>query len=706
MSWKVICSCCSLPFQVARDDFGRIVRCPRTGRAIRVPETPSGSTRDRKAPPGTVAQPPRVTSTTEAPPAPSRRKKRSARKRTRKALLGPAARAVLVIGVVVLFVGGFAAKRLGKPASKQEGQEVAAAATPLPTDSLPQPEEAIPAPTTPVAPKVVVIAPPPKLAQVAVAPSPRLVVRAATEPAAQVAVEPPPPAVRGFIVHSLPKRIDARPGDRVEQELLGMRELALDTPGSTRFANDLLSLARTRKTRGLQEPVIMLACRNRPELAGLPFRLGPDAVLPRDRATAMNALSKELRDVIQKNSDPDTFRPDPDKLYSALGADRPAKRDQKVWANAEAIPCIEQMLQAEGKTVRRMSCEMLRNLPGRASTETLARWAVFDTDPDNRAAAVAALRDRNPAEVTGLLVSHLRYPWARAVEHACEALIALDCTDAIPALAAAYQQPDPDAPFEVATPGLQWQTFRREVVRVNHLRNCVLCHVPSFETTDLVRGAIPDLNSPPPPPTTPAYYNSSSSFVAAEVTYLRQDFSVVQPVANPGKWPTHQRYDYLVAVRRTTSPVADGPSVASPYRAAIWSALRELSGRDPDQNPEWLRAQQRRAGLVDSGRTAEVARMLSMTANPNALVSIKQLDSTHPLLRQSDGELGQTVRQLQTAHGAPAIRLALVAYLDPLTRDLDPSIAAKAARLLAVVNGKLPDVDLPAKLREVSWGTD
>jgi hypothetical protein len=486
-----------------------------------------------------------------------------------------------------------------------------------------------------------------------------------------------------------------------------MREVSLDALGSTQTANELVASARARSPRGIKEPLVVLACRTKPELAHLPFRLGPDAVLPRDRATAMNALSKELRDVMQKNSDLVSFRPDPDRLFTSLGGSAAAQANKtaKVWATPEAVPCIDQMLQAEGRTVRRMGCELLRGLPGRASTESLAKWAVFDTDPDNRAAAVDALRGRDVKEVCAALVPFLRYPWPRAVEHTCEALLALDCIAAIPALAAAFDEPDPDAPFEVDLPGLRGQTFRQEVVRVNHLRNCLLCHVPSFADTDLVRGTVPDLKQAPPPPSTPAYYNSSGLFVAAEITYLRQDFSVVQPVTNPGKWPTHQRYDYLVAVRRAGGAAAvDRPNLKGPYQRAIGFTLRELSGVDPQLNPDWAHQQKQLAGVIHAGRAGQVAKMLVMATNPTVLVSLKHLEMSAPLLRQSEFELVKTVRGLQQDHGGPAFRMGLVAYLDPLAYDPDPAIAARASKLLAVATSALPDSDLPAGLRVAARG--
>ena len=45
------------------------------------------------------------------------------------------------------------------------------------------------------------------------------------------------------------------------------------------------------------------------------------------------------------------------------------------------------------------------------------------------------------------------------------------------------------------------------------------------------------------------YSRGKGDFVRADVTYLKQDFSVQLPVANPGQWPAEQRYDFVVRER-------------------------------------------------------------------------------------------------------------------------------------------------------------
>src|SRR5262249_1108155 len=137
-------------------------------------------------------------------------------------------------------------------------------------------------------------------------------------------------------------------------------------------------------------------------------------------------------------------------------------------------------------------------------------------------------------------------PWPVVADHAAEALVALQDRDATSALRSLADQPDPAAP----TYDNSHKTWTvPEVVRINHLTNCLLCHAPSRQTTDLVRGRVPD-PSKPLPPLTQYYKDNNGIFVRADVTYPKQDFSVFQPVDRTGHWPLMQRYDYLVRTRR------------------------------------------------------------------------------------------------------------------------------------------------------------
>ena len=109
-----------------------------------------------------------------------------------------------------------------------------------------------------------------------------------------------------------------------------------------------------------------------------------------------------------------------------------------------------------------------------------------------------------------------------------------------------------------------------DVVRINHLSNCTLCHQQKP-----ARSVRPCRFRYLVPPAT-EYYARGDVFVRADITYLRQDFSVSHPVKDHGAWPEHQRFDYLVRTRPATD--ADRARQPDPaFKEAIQFAIRELT---------------------------------------------------------------------------------------------------------------------------------
>src|SRR5262249_39116645 len=132
---------------------------------------------------------------------------------------------------------------------------------------------------------------------------------------------------------------------------------------------------------------------------------------------------------------------------------------------------LEQMLQCETPLVRRDLVKVLSLIKGKEATQAIARRAVFDPCRLVRETAVEALQKRDAGEAREVFLSALRHPWAPAADHAALALVALEDVEAVPDLRKLREQPDPCAPFEDRDG--TWKT--RELVRVNHLRNCLLC---------------------------------------------------------------------------------------------------------------------------------------------------------------------------------------------------------------------------------------
>jgi hypothetical protein len=330
------------------------------------------------------------------------------------------------------------------------------------------------------------------------------------------------------------------------------------------------------------EPLAEVVAR-RSDLKGLPVRMGAECQAPEATAKSMQRLSRELRGVqARKPSSPPLGGSHSGSHSLELVGDNNLlnylKRDKSSLGPRE-VSTLVQMLQIAGQEVRLQLVQFLSQIKGPEASAALAQRALFDLAPEVREAAVWALNERPPEEWRPILLRGFHYPWSVVAEHAAEALVTLDDRDAVLDLARQLDLPDPAAPTQKSDG--KW--VAPELVRVNHLRNCMLCHAPSFDVKDSVRGLIPE----PGQPLRLEYYESNrGDFVRADITYLRQDFSVMQPVAEPNKWPEVQRYDYLVRLRELTEAeqAARAKAFAErhsyPQRDAVLFALRELTGQD------------------------------------------------------------------------------------------------------------------------------
>jgi hypothetical protein len=239
---------------------------------------------------------------------------------------------------------------------------------------------------------------------------------------------------------------------------------------------------------------------------------------------------------------------------------------------------LEQIFQTESAELRRDLIESLAAIKGDESTKALARRAVFDLSPLVRADAVRALAKRSRDDSRSIFLAALRHPWTPAADHAARALVDLNDQKAFESVKKMVDQSDPKGPF---MEGKKW--YVREVVRVNHLRNCLLCHAVSLGS-DPVSAPIPTPGQPLPP----AYSGRSRSpSIRADIVYFRQDFSAMHKVDKPEKWPEFQRFDYLVRKRELTAKeidklIANAPkdkAAASSYpqRDAVLYTLYQLA---------------------------------------------------------------------------------------------------------------------------------
>jgi hypothetical protein len=270
-------------------------------------------------------------------------------------------------------------------------------------------------------------------------------------------------------------------------------------------------------------------------------------------------------------------------LKGPLPAHDSEEQRQNFWQAHTAVAA--QVLPAASAEHHQLWVRALAAIPRVEATRALARAAVLSTEKDVRASAMEALSVRRERDCTAVLVELLRYPWPAVAESAAQAIVQLKRRDLIPHLEAMLDEPDPRRPRTEKRAGRE-VTVAPELVRINHLRNCLLCHAPAEggKTPEGALVAEVPVPSQELPDTSNGYGRSGSNLlVRIDVTYLRQDFSTLLEVKERSPWPKMQRFDFVVRKRVLTDQEAEELRARlageSPYRRAAAKALRELTGQ-------------------------------------------------------------------------------------------------------------------------------
>jgi hypothetical protein len=334
----------------------------------------------------------------------------------------------------------------------------------------------------------------------------------------------------------------------------------------------------------------------RPDLAGLPFVLGDACRRKGENRTQFAAATKPIRD-IQRGEivAADGLSP------GGFGDTRLMTEVAKVLGEQRSIPpavqvaALWQMITAESAGNRLALVKYLHDSTSEVeATRALAKMAIFSEEDQIRSAALDALKTRGRQEYTEVLVNGLSYPWPAVAERASATIAKLGRADLVPQLQEVLNRPDPRVPQTRLVNGKP-RTFVRELVRINHLHNCVLCHAPAAPSNPQDAVALADRTPEDdctaqvtiPGEAIRQYYRQTipDLLVRFDVAYLRQDFSVNLPVEKAHPWPRMQRYDFVVRTREVNEQEARAwgellpAEAASPYHRAALAAIAELSER-------------------------------------------------------------------------------------------------------------------------------
>ncbi|MBM4071942.1 MAG: HEAT repeat domain-containing protein [Planctomycetes bacterium] len=351
----------------------------------------------------------------------------------------------------------------------------------------------------------------------------------------------------------------------------------------------------------------------RADLAGLPFLRGDACRTKGESRQQFAATTKMIRDIQRRRA----F--DVRAHFADFSDSGQMTEVVNILAEKRTIPsaiqvaALWQMITPESAGNRLELVKHLhRNVSDAEGTRALAKLAIYSEEEQIRSTAFLALMTRRDQDYTDILVSALSYPWPDVAERASATIAKLGRTDLAPRLQEVLKKPDPRLPQTRLVDGKK-KTFVRELVRINHLRNCMLCHAPApvGEPTPVERagetnrlasrrrtsssslveraGEIQQAEStgevPIPGSAITRYYGESNRdlLVRFDVTYLRQDFSAPLAVADADQWPSMQRYDFVVRTREINEAEAATwrkllpADAASPYHRAARMALASLS---------------------------------------------------------------------------------------------------------------------------------
>jgi hypothetical protein len=368
-----------------------------------------------------------------------------------------------------------------------------------------------------------------------------------------------------------------------------------------------ISFLNQKKKDGFMEALI----ENRTELHGMPFMMGDACRTDEAKGRIMPFLSLTINRFVNEVKNSQMTQDDFTDFLAELQT-RPALTTPagvKVRVNPDNEDCyyralvatLMQVLGPESEKFRVRLARSLATIPHIDATKSLAQLAIFAPEQNVRTVAINGLKLRREKDYADVLLQGFEYPLPEVSKRAAQALVKLERKDLLANLVDVLEKPDPRMPVTKTVKGKEVAVVR-ELVRVNHHHNCVLCHAPA-NTPDVPDWALKvGVPLPSEPfPSEGGYMQQRtqpsppSIFVRIDMTYLRQDFSLSMPVANPEPWPRMQRFDFFVRTRELTPKEVEAwraarPTGPTPYQQSALLALRELTGRDTDPTAEAWRA--------------------------------------------------------------------------------------------------------------------
>jgi len=357
-----------------------------------------------------------------------------------------------------------------------------------------------------------------------------------------------------------------------------------------------------RSTDGFMKELIA----SRADLRGMPFLMGNDCRTEEKEAQrfaeAVSIVQRQIQASFLRNlerSDGANPNEEADAKRFWEGIPKLIADDKqtmlgkaaKVDIDRAVVAALTQMLAAKAAPYRAGLAKYLATVQHADATKALAKLALYAPEDAVRKEALDGLKGRPSKDYSAIVMQGFRYPLPAVSKRAAETIVKLQDKSVLPSLVEVLEQPDPRAPATKNVDGKE-VSFVREMVRVNHHHNCLLCHAPGT-SDDVAKGVLiaPVVLADQPLPSPFEGYGRQASpniFVRIDMTYLRQDFSMTMKVEGAKPWPEMQRFDFFVRTRELTAQEKaqrekELSGRTPPNHMAAQYALRELAGRAPTE---------------------------------------------------------------------------------------------------------------------------
>lgn len=354
--------------------------------------------------------------------------------------------------------------------------------------------------------------------------------------------------------------------------------------------------------------------RRRSDLKGLPVRLSPDCALPTERTAAFSFAVDTIRQHLEPENTTRDAMPSWQAYEREILQENEIYAEMKVDLHADLWPArinaLMQILGPEPLEYRIGLVQFLGKIPHVEATPAIARLALYSEEAEIRREASIILKSRREKDYDGVLRAALRYPYPQVAERAMDLIARLDRKDLAGELVRLLEESDPRKPIPVNN---SKSSKIRELVRIRHSENCLLCHPPiRSDHEPLLAGNLATLRQrhargwQEPIKGIPlfdrnfsGFYNSSNQIsgpaIRFDIVFLKQDFSVTLSTDN-GK--TKDRFDFVVRERTISESeaaayekaLATKANFRNPYQRAAITALRELTKQDVAPTAEAWRA--------------------------------------------------------------------------------------------------------------------